>query len=165
MWEGLKKLFTGSASELIKSSTGLIDEIITNKEERELLKIKLLEATNQHQEKMLEITTSAEKAYLEDVQSARKSNVEIQTSEKVPLFIKLVPYILDCFILLIWGSMTIYIIAVMLNIIKKDPTVNFEGVLGIYAALTGVAGVVINFHRGTSKSSESKQEMLYKIMK
>lgn len=98
--------------------------------------------------------------------------MELETQEKQEkkiqqpnLFIRLVPSLLDCFVVLIWGALTIYIIGKMLNIIKLNPGVNFEGVLGVYAAVTGVAMTIINYHRGSSRSSENKQDTINDLIK
>lgn len=160
----LTGLFSSGASKLVDSVGGVLDNLITNKEELAVAKLELQKEVNRNLEALQSDATKQLELELKDVADARSSNVQLQTSEKVPLFNKLVPYAIACFTGLIWGGMTVYVIATMLNIIKRDPSVNFEGVLGIYAGLTGTFGIILNFFFGSSKSSEDKQKWMQKMM-
>lgn len=72
--------------------------------------------------------------------------------------------IIDLVIALIWSSLSIYITAKFLGIIKAQQGVDFSGVLGVYAAVTGLMTQVIQFHRGSSKGSEDKSKQLDALM-
>lgn len=163
--DGIKNIITGKGADLVKNVGGIIDDLNLSGEEKEKLKIALVQETNRHTEVVLQESTKQIEAELKDIQDARSSNVQLQTSDKTPLFVKIVPYIIACFTGVIWGAITIYIIASMMNIIKRDPSVNFEGVLGIYAGITGTFGIILNFFFGTSRSSEDKQKMIQEMMK
>lgn len=160
----LSKIFSGGADKLIGTIGGIVDNLTLSKEEKEQLKIDLIKAQNEHEIKLAEIAEKETEAYLADVKNSRDSNVQIQTSDKVPVFIKFVPYVIDCFVFIVWGGLTIWIAGTWLNIIKRDASVNFEGVMGLYAAVTGIAMTVLNFHRGSSKSSDDKQKWMQKMM-
>lgn len=160
----LSKIFAGGASTLIDKVGSVVDDLTLSKEEKEKLKIELIKATNDHEAKMAELAEKEFEAQLKDTESARNANVSLQTSDKTPLFNKVVPYAIACFTAIIWGGMTVYVIGSMLNIIKRDPGVNFEGVLGVYAGLTGTFMVVLNFFFGSSKGSEDKQKWMQKMM-
>jgi len=86
-------------------------------------------------------------------------------AEEKNTFIRLVPYLIDCFVVLLWGCMTIFIVGKLINIIKINPGVNFEGILGIYSGVTAVAMTIINFHRGSSMGSESKNSTIKELIK
>ncbi len=65
--------------------------------------------------------------------------------------------------MLIWGAVTIYILARMLNLISKDDKVDFTGVLAMWGGITALATTVVNFHRGSSAGSKSKSEQIEKL--
>lgn len=160
----LSKIFSSGAGELVDKVKDVADEFHFSGEEKEAFKQKMTQLINEHEDNKAKLAQNEIDSYLRDTQSARDSNVKIQTAEKPPLFIKVTPYAIACLTGIIWGSMTVYIIASMMNIIKRDPGVNFEGVLGIYAGITGTFGVVLNFFFGTSKSSEDKNKMVEKAI-
>lgn len=75
-----------------------------------------------------------------------------------------VAFIIDLIIITVWAAMTVYIIAKFLGIIKAQATVDFSGILGIYAGVTGLATQVLSFHRGSSKGSEDKSKQIDNLM-
>lgn len=92
---------------------------------------------------------------LADLDSARTSNANIQQSQFSSWMAKNVPYIIDCFVLLIWGVMTVFIIAKAFNMIK-DMAIDWTPILGIYSGVTAMATQIISFHRGSSAGSRLK---------
>lgn len=92
---------------------------------------------------------------LQDVANSRGANVKIQESQFASWMAKNVPYLIDMFIMIIWGSLTIYFAARFLNIIKTE-TVDLSPLLGIYSGVTALATQVLNFHRGSSMGSRLK---------
>ncbi len=159
----ISKIFGGGAKDIISSVGDVIDNLTLSKEEKEALRIKLIEATNSHVEKMAALTQSETEAYLKDTQDAREANARIQESDKSSWLAKNVAYILDLFLGLVWGTMTIYILARVLNLIKTE-NVDLTGVYGLYSTVTAVFMTVLNFHRGTSRGSEKKTETIDKMM-
>lgn len=122
-----------------------------------------IEAEKVKQEE-LRIELEFEKSRLADVADARSSNVHIQESDKASWLSKNVAYMIDCFVLLIWGCLTIYLIATALKLLKSS-NVDLTGIYGLYASVTAVAMTIINFHRGSSAGSERKQKQLEKMNK
>lgn len=98
-------------------------------------------------------------AALADVADARNSNVKIQESQFASWMAKNVPYILDLFVMLIWGSMTIFIIAKAINLVNDD-SIDWTAILGIYSGVTALATQVLSFHRGSSQGSKDKTKVL-----
>lgn len=161
----LTKIFSGGAGELIGKVGAVIDDLNLSKEEKEQLRIELLKTTNEHMEHMAGLAQAETDSYFKDIDSARTSNATIQTSDKAGWLAKNVAYCIDIFIVLIWGAMTVYVIAKQLNLIKAQIGVDFSGVLGIYAGVTALATQIISFHRGSSKGSEKKTEALERMAK
>ena len=150
MMNGLDKLFTSK------------DEKMKNQVELDKIQAELQKETVKHLEEMAKLQFEETKAYLADTADARNSNVKIQESDKASWLSKNLAYILDAFIFLIWGSMTVYLIAMMLNFVKADKGADVSGVLGVYSGVTAIAMTVLNFHRGTSRGSEVKQKFMEK---
>lgn len=94
----LKNLITGGKGEMINAATGLFDNLITNKEERELLKLKYIELENSRQDKLINATHEAEKIQLMDVQNSRAMQIAALNQEDK--FSKHFVYYLASFIVL-----------------------------------------------------------------
>lgn len=92
---------------------------------------------------------------LQDLANAREANADIQASQFSSWMAKNIPYILDCFIMLIWGIMTTFIIAKAFNVIV-DAVIDWTPILGIYSGVTALATQIISFHRGSSSGSRMK---------
>jgi hypothetical protein len=161
----LTNIFSSGASDLVKNIGEAIDRNVTNKEEAAMLKLEAEKVAYSHVEEMAKLALQDKQADLADTQQARSTNVQIQESDKASFLSKNVPYFIDMFIFLIWGTMTIYIIGRFLNILKAQQGVDFSGVLGIYSGITAIAMTVLNFHRGTSRGSEDKQKQINEMMK
>lgn len=92
---------------------------------------------------------------LQDLANARQSNTEIQQSQFSSWMAKNVPYLMDIFVLLVWGIFTFYIAATIINVITPEE-VEMTAIMGIYAAVTGMATQIIVFHRGSTMGSRMK---------
>lgn len=64
----------------------------------------------------------------------------------------------------VWAGMSLYITAKLLGIIKVQQGVDFSGVLGIYAGVTGMASTVVSFYFGSSKGSQEKSRQIDSLM-
>lgn len=114
--------------------------------------------------KAAELDQKREEAILKDMADARASNVQIQNSEKAGWMAKNIAYCIDAFVILLWGILTIYLIAAALKILKTS-SVDLTGIYGLYAAVTGVAMTIINFHRGSSVGSKEKSKQIEALTK
>lgn len=99
------------------------------------------------------------KEYLNDVQDARRANVEIQTSSEASWLAKNLAYIIDLAIVLST------IVLAMLLYYKRIPVENKEIAYSLLGLLFAQLVTVINFHRGTSKSSSDKQLQINELLK
>lgn len=66
---------------------------------------------------------------------------------------------------MIWGSLTVYLVLRMLNLIASDPNVNMTALLGVYSALSATEGIILNFFFGSSSSSQKKDDTIAQIAK
>lgn len=101
----------------------------------------------------------------EEMANARASNVQIQSSAQVPNIVKLRPTILSFFVAIIWGTVAIYIIATILNLIKRDPSTNFESVLALFTAISVLFDRIISFDFGSTSGSKSKDDTIAMLSK
>lgn len=161
----LEKLLAGGIKGLFESISGIIDSINAPKENREIAKQKLAEIQDAHAALLIEQSLEIEKAYLSDINSARDANVKIQTAGTPSWLAKNIPYIIAIFVLLIWGSTTLYVLAVMTKVIQADKDTDFTGVLGVLVGITGLATSIIQFYFGSSIGSHDKQRQLDNIQK
>lgn len=98
---------------------------------------------------------------LEDMKSARDMNIRIQEADKSSWMSKNLPYIFDCFVLALWGFVSIYIVLRWMGILESSPaTIDMTGILGLYSGIVSLATMVIQFHRGSSSGSREKTQMI-----
>lgn len=97
---------------------------------------------------------------IQDRNSAREKEAKVQASENASWMAKNMPYLYDSFILLIWGFMTVYLVLRWIGIIANTSNIDMTGILGIYAAVTGLATNIISYHRGSSAGSTAKNNLL-----
>lgn len=150
--EFITKIFSGGASDIISSVGGVIDNLTLSKEEKEKLKISLLQETNKQMQAMQALAIQETESYLKDMDSARAREIAIATAEHAPIITKVVAPILALIVvistLLIWA----------LILFRHYEPKNSESM--IIGALTAICGGVINYYFGSSASSASKQKQL-----
>lgn len=150
----------GSFTSLFKRKEGIMAKEVDLKEvEAEVNKV-----IQDHILELAKVQQAEYEAMLKDTANAREQNISIQESDKASWLSKNVAYCIDIFVIVIWGFLTIYLIGNSLKIIKTSQ-VDLTGIYGLYAAVTGVAMTIINFHRGSSRGSEDKQKHLNEMMK
>lgn len=161
----LKGIISGKGPELVKAVGDGLDSLFTSKEEKAILDNKRVEIDNlltekimTHEENMENLVIKKTEIYLADTQDARANNTKIQESDKASWLAKNVGYMLDLFLGLIWGTVTIFIIAKAFKVIHNDA--DMTAVLSIYGTITAVFMISLQFHRGTSKGSEDKSKEL-----
>ncbi|MGL5751094.1 MAG: hypothetical protein ACRCXT_11240 [Paraclostridium sp.] len=97
------------------------------------------------------------KLEFDNTNSARDMNVEIQKSEFASNLSKNTAYYIDIALVL-----AVIILGFSLFIFKL-PIENKELAYTMFGSLLTMAGTVINFHRGSSKGSIDKQEIINKL--
>lgn len=154
----LSNLFSGGAEKLVSSVGGVLDNLITSKEEKEAAKLAIEQEINRHSETQEAEITKRMEAELKDTQSARDSNVKIQESDKASKLAKNVAYILD----LIFVTSFLFMLGIILY--KSVPEDNKELFYTGFGLLGGYVGTIINFHRGTSSGSANKAAQIEKMV-
>lgn len=122
-----------------------------------LMELKMAEM--EHEETLLGLAIEKAKVNLEEskldvenTKSAREMNSSIQTSANASRLAKEAAYYLD---FLVIGST---LLLAGLVVFKAIPDANKEIVYIVFGALLGQCTTILNFHRGTSSSSKSKDD-------
>jgi hypothetical protein len=166
----LAKFFTEKHPDLLKNIAGAVDiadefvpplKIVT-------AALKMTGLTDGQKTEILgkvdEYENTEYKDYLADKQQAREINLKLQTSEYVPMFTKIMPTVIAYCITIIWAFLTIYIACTMLNIIKRDITVNFESVMGLYLGVSSMFSSLKDFLWGSSAGGQKNSEVIRKMV-
>ncbi len=159
-------IFSSGASNLVDSVSGLLGKVVTTKGEKIQLDNEMKKAELQFQEDMARLSKEEQEMYLKDKQGAREMNEKIQESTTASWAAKNMAYVYDVFILLVWGSLTTYIVLRWIGIIQTTldgKQIDMSGVLGIYSGVTALATMIIQFHRGSSQGSRDKTQLIDKM--
>jgi hypothetical protein len=135
----ISDVLTGGVGTVIKSVTDLASDLITTDKER-------LAAENEAKR----IDADLEKSYLADTDSARKHDADVQESEHASFLSKNVAYWIDLFIVSATFGMAYMIL------FKEIPPANKEIFYTTFGSLITLCMTVVNFHRGSSMRSQSK---------
>lgn len=109
----------------------------------------------------LRIALEEYKTTLADKASSRDMNAKIQESDKASWLSKNVAYMLDLFVALLWGTITIILFLKVFKVVAKD--VDMISLMALHGTVTAVFMVTMQFHRGSSIGSERKQRQLEKL--
>lgn len=159
----IKELIGGGIKGIGDAVSGVINSINAPKEERERVAQAIQAEINRHAEVLLNASTDLEKSYLQDVQDSRGANAKIQESANASWMAKNIAYLIDILVTVAWTALTSYLIVVMLNLAPKQVGVDYTAVTAVWGAVTGVFTQVLSFHRGSSRGSEKKQELIDKM--
>jgi DNA-directed RNA polymerase len=154
----LKNLISGKGSEIITSVGEIADKFITTGQEKEEFKAEIQKEINRHTEAMQIEATKELEVYTKDMANARDMNSRIQESEKASWLSKNIAYILDLFVGLLWGTITVILFLKVFKIAADD--VDMVSLMALHGTVTAVFMISMNFHRGSSIGSERKQKQL-----
>lgn len=150
----LGSIFSGGASELIKSIGGVVDNLTTTKAEKEQLNIDLQKLVTAHEEKMTELANAELQTYLVDNQSARDSYTRIEESDKASWMSKNILPILAVVI-------TIGFFGLLAYMFKYTVPKENERILDIMLGSLSTAWIsVVGFFFGSSLSSHNKDKTI-----
>ncbi len=153
----LKNIFSAGASKLVDSVATGLDNLLTNKEEKEAAKLAITQEINRHFEAIMSDATKQIELENADRDSARDMNAKVQESDKASWLSKNTAYILD-FIFVFAFLWLLYLIFE-----KIVPESNKEIFYMAFGSLGTIVVTIVSFHRGTSKGSEEKQKSLDRI--
>lgn len=159
----LANIFAGKGAEIIESVGKVADKFITTKEEKMQFDSEVQKELNRHIEAM-QIEANKELEILsKDVADARQMNSKIQDSDHASWLSKNVAYLLDLFLAILWGTITIIL---FLKLFKIGPeNVDLISLLALHGTVTAVFMISVQFHRGSSIGSERKQRQLERLQK
>lgn len=155
----LGSIFAGGASNLVSSVGGVLDNLITNKEELAKLKLEAEKEIHRNLEAIQEQSLRETEAYLKDVQSARDREIQIAISDKAPLINKVITPVLALGVVLLTFIMWY---AVLYKQFTND---NKDVVLFVLGSLSAICGQIISYYYGSSTGSKAKQDIIEKMSK
>ena len=152
----LKKIFSGGASTLVKSVGGVLDDLVTTKEEKLKVELELRKAEMEFESEMRKLSIEERKMYLEDTGSARQMSIEVQKSEHASRLSKNISPILA----IVTTGLTF---ALFYIIIFRGETIDQSKkdiILYILGALSAVVTQIFSFYFGSSQGSSDKNDIL-----
>lgn len=153
----ITNILAGGGSKLIETISNTVDEFTLSKEEKEAIKLKLIEEANKHTQLMeIELTKQMD-IEQKEMDSARKREIDIATSDKAPLLNKIITPILA---LLVLGSTFIFWYIIIFKDLEPHKEVLISGIIG---SLTTISMGVIGYYFGSSIGSKDKQTLLDKL--
>ena len=135
----LTDIAVGAIGKVIEAVGNSADSLFTSDDER-----------NKAEIEARRIDADVEKAYLADTDSARKHDSSVQESEHASFLAKNVAYWIDLFIVGATFGMAYLIL------FKEVPDANKEIFYTAFGSLITLCMTVVNFHRGSSMRSQSK---------
>lgn len=161
--EIIGKVIGGSGASIIDSVGKVVDEFTLSKEEKAAINQAIQNEVNRHEEALIDKANRELELGLADVQNARDNNARIQESDKASWWAKNTAYFLDIFLGLIWGSVTVLLIAKALKLVD-NVNADMTAVLSIYSTVTALFMVSLNFHRSSSVGSKTKDSHIDKLI-
>lgn len=107
---GIKAAFTGGKGKVLEAANNLIDNLVTNKEEREQKKIEFAQVINAHELEVINAGIKADEMRIQDIQNAR--SMQIAALGQDDKFSKRYVYYLATFVILsavIFGILLFFI--------------------------------------------------------
>lgn len=153
----ITNILAGGGSKLIETISNTVDEFTLSKEEKEAIKLKLIEEANKHTQLMeIELTKQMD-IEQKEMDSSRNREIDIATSDKAPLLNKIITPILA---LLVLGSTFIFWYIIIFKDLEPHKEVLVSGIIG---SLTTISMGVIGYYFGSSIGSKDKQTLLDKL--
>ena len=122
-------------------------------EQRKLASEHLLELQLKKQEFEVELI----RAQQAEMDSARKYNSSIQGDPDATKIAKILPYLVDGFVTLIWGLVTFFLIAKATGL-EVGEQIDWTTIMAIYLAISDKFNTILGFHRGSSIGSKRKDK-------
>lgn len=159
----LKNIIGGKGAEIIESVGNVADKFITTGQEKAEFNAEVQKEINRHVESMQSQANEELKIYLADTADARNMNAKIQDSDKASWLSKNIAYMLDLFVGLLWGTITVILFLKVFKVTAEN--VDMVSLMALHGTVTAVFMISMNFHRGSSIGSERKQKQLERMGK
>ena len=145
-------LFSGGATNLIKTVGDAIDSVTTSDQERLELENELRRAEMEHRAEMKTLDVQEKGLYLADVGSAREQQSRVQESSRSSWLAKNIQPLLALFVI----SLTFFMFGRALFGNFAVNTHESTITIMILGALVSVATQVVSYYFGSSRESENK---------
>jgi hypothetical protein len=146
----LAGLFKKGGEKLVEGVGKILDDVITNKEEKAEIQLKIDQEVHRHLEELSKSTTKEFELEISDKQNARSREVEMAKSGKRDWFMQAV----GIFVLLSFAFMcyvSVYLII---------PAENREQFLDLRSTIRDAVIAIIFYYFGSSKGSADKTKLL-----
>jgi hypothetical protein len=158
---GIAAKFTAmKGSDLVKNLTEAVDTFVDTKGEKAERDLKIQEMVQNYNLELLKEANASDKMHLEDTQNARDNNTKIQESDKSSCLAKYFAYLMDGFLTLLFGTVTVILFLKLFKV--ADIEVDMVSLMALHGTVTAVFMTVVNFHRGTSIGSKVNGDALRK---
>ena len=153
----ISKIFGGkSPLDVVKD---LVQEFHLSPEEKEKFAAAAAERLSALEKERQDFALMVLQADYADSADARSANVKIQ-GDRPSWMARNVAYMIDIFIVGLWGGITAYLLGGMLHLIAQKQGVDYTGVTAIWGGVTALATQILGFHRGSSQGSADKQKII-----
>ena len=153
----LTSIFGEGVGAVLKPISDIVDNAITNKEEKIKAETELQRVLLDYESKVMAEVTKREGQILSDIANARAMN--IKSLDNQDKFIRRFPYYLAAGVLLC-------IFGLFLFIITGEVTTQNEAIVyTILGTLSGAAISILSFFYGTTRGAESKNETIKTLAK
>ena len=153
----LANAIMAKGKEVIEEKIGM--KIPENPSDKDLIELKI--KTMEHEEELVRLAIEKEKLSLEEIKidnantdSARNMNANIQGSQFASSLAKNTAYFID--ILIVASTLIVAGLLIFVDISVSNKEIAFAAM----GSLMTLCGTVVNFHRGSSSSSKSKDETI-----
>jgi hypothetical protein len=157
----IKGIFSGKSP--IDSIKDLIGEFHLSPDEKQKFLAEAEARLLARDQAIMDNALNVFKVEVESVKNTQEMAIKIQ-GEKPSWLAKNVAYLMDLFVMILWGALTAYLMAVMLNLAPKQVGVDYTAVTAVWGAVTAVFTQVLQFHRGSSQGSKDNRALLDKVM-
>lgn len=155
----LSNLFSGGAGDLVKSVGGVLDNVITTKEEKLQLENEMKKAENEYKIEMRKLDVSEKQMVFDDINSARTRETAVQTSSNATWLSKNVSPLLAMFTSIITFTLFFFLI---FNPQVFDPTMK-DVVIYILGVLSAILTQIYSYYFGSSHGSSEKNQHIKEL--
>ncbi len=156
-----QKIFSGGAATLVKSVGGVLDDVITTKEEKLTIEMEIKKAEMAYEMEIRKLSVEEKRMYLDDTASARTMAAEVQKSEHASGLAKNISPILAILTtILTFVLFYLVIFRQDLNAVEDKK----EIIIYILGALSAIVTQIFSFYFGSSQGSSDKNSMIQRQM-
>lgn len=153
--KGLSKLIGSGAKDLLQGVTGLVDEVVTTKEEREALKVQLEQMVMEHGLKLKDQALREYELEITDRSNARAMFQDDSQLQKIFALVFLVAYIL-------LTAGLIWMVFSFTSGTTPLPDWAISLISGLFGAMSAKVNTITDFLFGSSSGSKEKNKLMHR---